>query len=157
MIALAALLGLGAALVQGGPLGGLGDGGAAIALPSALATGWASVRGPREAIVLVFVAAAILGVLSDARVGLFALALMPAAVTGTLATIGVPGRRTRVARAALAGWLGAAAYLLLLAVTAGGLPGGTAVAWGLAASAFIAATTCLALFPWRPNDRRLFA
>lgn len=156
MIALAALFGLSAALVQGGPLAALGDGGAAVALPSAFATGWAAVRGPREAVVLVLVAAAILGVLSEARVGLYAIALMPAAVTGTVAAAGTPGRRTRVTRAALAGWLGAAAYLVLLAVTAGGLPRGTAVAWGLATSALIAAATCMALFPWRPHDRRLF-
>lgn len=157
MIVIAALLGLCAALVQGGPLATLGDGGAAVALPGALAAGWAAVRGPREAVVIVFAAAAVLGVLSEARVGLYALVLMPAAAAGTLAGIGVPGRRTRAARAALAGLLGAVAYLVLPAVAAGGLPGGTAVAWGFAASTLVAAATCAALFPLRPHDRRLFA
>ncbi len=157
MIALAVLLGLCAALVQGGPLAALGDGGAAVALPGALAAGWAAVRGPREAVAIVFAAAAVLGVLSEARVGLYAFALIPAVAAGTLAAAGLPGRRTRAARAALAGWGGAAAYLVLLAAAAGGVPGGASVAWGFATSALIAAATCAALFPLRPHDRRLFA
>lgn len=157
MIALAALLGLCTALVQGGPLAAIGDGGAAVALPGALAAGWAAVRGPREAVVIVFAAATVLGALSEARVGLYALALMPAAATGTLAGVGLPGRRTRTARAAFAGLLGATAYLALLAAAAGGLPASAAIMWGLAASTLLAAATCAALFPFRPHDRRLFA
>lgn len=157
MIALAALLGLCAALVQGGPLAALGDGGAAVALPGALAAGWAAVRGPREAVVIVFAAATVLGALSEARVGLYAVALLPAAATGTLAGAGVPGRRARAARAAAAGLLGAAAYFVLLAAAAGGLPGGLALAVGSAVSTLVAAATCAALFPLRPHDRRLFA
>ncbi len=157
MIVIALVLGVGAALIQGGPLAALGVGGAAVALPGALAAGWAAVRGPREAIALVFAAAAILGVLSEARVGLFALALLPAAAAGTLAGAGVPRRRTRALRAAVAGLLGAASYLGLLALVADGWPAGVALGWGVAASATVAAVTCAALFPLRPHDRRLFA
>ena len=157
MIAVAVFLGLCAALAQGGPLAALGEGGAAVALPAALAAGWAAVRGPREAIAIAFAAAAVLGALSEARVGLYALALLPAVAAGMLAGIGVPTRRTRAARTALAGCVGAAAYVGLLHLASGGVPGGPQLAWGFAASTLMAAMTCIALFPLRPHDRRLFA
>lgn len=156
MIAFAVLLGIGAALVQAGPLATLGDGGAAVAFPGALAAGWGAVRGPREALAIVFAAAVVLGVLSEARVGLYALVLMPAAAAGTLAGVRDPGRRMRAARAACAGLFGAVTYLALLAAAAGGLSGNAAIAWGLAASTLLATATCVALFPLRPHDRRLF-
>lgn len=156
MIALAALFGIGAALVQAGPLATLGAGGAAIALPGALAAGWAAVRGPREALTIVFAAAVVLGVLSEARVGLYALVLIPAAAAGTLAGVRAPGRRMRTARAACAGLFSAGAYLALLAASAGGLSGSATIAWGLATSTLLATATCVALFPLRPRDRRLF-
>lgn len=157
MIAIAVVLGVCAALLQGGPLAALGDGGAAVALPGAIAAGWAAVRGPREAIALTFAAAAVLGALSEARVGLFAVALLPAVGAGTLAAAGVPGRRGRAFRSSLAGLATAAGYLGILALAAGSWPAGTAVAWGALACAAIAATTCLAAFPLRPHDPRLFA
>lgn len=157
MIALAVFIGLGTALVQGGPLAALGDGGAAVALPAAIAAGWAAVRGPREAVILVFTAAVILGVLSEVRVGLFALALLPSAVAGTLAGLGTPGYRTRVVRASASGLAGAVGYVALMAAVAGGLSGGPPIVWGFAMGTLIAAVTCAALFPSRPHDRRLFA
>lgn len=157
MIGIAILVGAASALVQGGPLAALGDAGAALAIPGALAAGWAAIRGPREAIALVFTAAAVLGVLSEARVGLFALALLPAVAGGMLTSADLPGRRTRSLRAALAGWFGAAFYALLLLLTAGVAPTGPSMAWGLAASGALAGLTCLLLFPLRPHDRRLFA
>ncbi|TAJ19987.1 MAG: hypothetical protein EPO65_05140, partial [Dehalococcoidia bacterium] len=149
MIALAVLAGLLSALVQGGPLASLGDAGAAFAVPGALAAGWAAVRGPREAIALAFSAAVVLGVLSEARVGLFALALLPAVAAGTLAMAERPGRRIRSIRASLAGWLGAVAYVVLLVVTAGVSPSGPSIAWGLLASGVVAGFTCLLIFPLR--------
>lgn len=154
---MAILAGAVTGLLQGGPLAALGDTGAALVLPGALAAGWAAVRGPREAIALVFTAAAVLGVLSEARVGLFALALLPAVAGGTLTSVDLPGRRTRSLRAALAGWLGAASYALLLLATAGVVPSGPSMAWGFAASGVLAGLVCLLLFPLRPHDRRLFA
>lgn len=157
MIVIAALLGICAGLLQSGPLAALGDGGAAAALPGALAAGWAAVRGPREAVVLAFAAAAILGVLSEARVGLFALALLPAVAAGTLAAVDVPGRRTRSLRAALGGVWAGAGYLAVLAAAAGDLPASPSLMWGVVAAALIAGVTCAAMFPLRPHDRRLFA
>ena len=157
MIAMAALVGICAGLLQSGPLAVLGDGGAAGALPGALAAGWAAVRGPREAVALAFAAAAVLGSLSEARVGLFALALLPAVAAGTLAAVDVPGRRTRSLRAALAGVWAGAGYLAVLAAAAGDLPTGTALVWGICVAAFVAGLTCAAMFPLRPHDRRLFA
>ncbi len=157
MILVAALLGVCAGLLQGGPLALLGEGGAAIALPGALAAGWAAVRGPREAVVLTFAAAAVLGVLSEARVGLFALALLPAVAGGTLAAADVPGRRTRSLRAALAGLCAGAGYLAVLAIPAGPPAAGASLVWGVTAAALVAGVTCAAMFPLRPHDRRLFA
>lgn len=157
MIALAVLTGVFAALLQGGPLASLGDAGAAFAIPGALGAGWAAVRGPREAIALAFSAAVVLGVLSEARVGLFALALLPAVAGGTLAMAERPGRRIRSLRALLAGWIGAVAYVVLLAITAGVSPSGPSIAWGLIGSGLVAGVTCMLMFPLRPHDRRLFA
>jgi hypothetical protein len=128
-----------------------------VALPAALAAGWGAVRGPREAVALVFASAAILGVVSEARVGLYAMALLPAAAAGALAMAHAPGRRARAARAGLAGFLGALAYLLAMALAAGRIPGGAGLWWGVLASAAVAAATCAAIFPLRPHDRRLFA
>lgn len=157
MTAVAVIAGLCAGLVQGGPLAVLGEGGAAVALPGALAAGWAAVRGAREAVAVVFAAAAVLGALSEASVGLYALALMPAAAAGVIAGLGTPARRTRTARATLAGLVGATLYLSLLAVVAGGPPRTAGILWGFAASGVLTASTTLVLFPWRPPDRRLFA
>ncbi|TAK75452.1 MAG: hypothetical protein EPO16_08970 [Dehalococcoidia bacterium] len=156
MIVIAVLLGTAAALVQAGPLAALGVGGAAVALPAALAAGWAAVRGPREGLAAVFAAAVVLGVLSEVRVGLYALVLLPAAASGTLAGMRAPGLRMRAIRAAGAGLLGAMAYVGLLVAMAGGRSGDATLGWGLATSAFVAATTCVALFPLRPRGGRLF-
>lgn len=156
MMVLAVILGTAAALVQAGPLAALGVGGAAVALPGAVAAGWAAVRGPREGLAAVFAAAVVLGVLSEARVGLYALVLIPAAASGTLAGVRSSGLRMRAIRAAGAGLFGAIAYVGLLLVTAGGRSGDATLGWGLATSALVAATTCVALFPLRPRGRRLF-
>ncbi len=157
MIALALVLGIAAALLQGGPLAALGDGGAAVALPGAIAAGWAAVRGPREAVATVLVAATVLGALSEARVGLFALALLPSAALGSLAVVGTPGRRPRTVRAGIAGLTGAFTYLSILALASRGWPEGVLILWGLTASVAAAALTCFVLYPTRPHDRRLFA
>lgn len=157
MTTLAILLGASAGLLQGGPLAVLGDGGAAVALPAALAAGWAAVRGAREATAVVFASAVVLGAVSEARTGLYAIALLPAAAAGTLAMAHAPGRRTRAARAGLAGFLGALAYLLAMGLAAGRLPGGAGLWWGFTTSAAVAAATCAVTFPFRSPDRRLFA
>jgi hypothetical protein len=107
--------------------------------------------------VLAFAGAAILGVASEAHVGLFALALLPAVAAGTLAAVDVPGRRTRSLRAALAGVWAGAGYLTVLAAAAGDLPAGPSLMWGVVAAALVAGMTCAAMFPLRPHDRRLFA
>lgn len=157
MIALALVLGIAAALIQGGPLAALGDGGATVALPGAIAAGWAAVRGPREAVATVLAAATVLGALSETRAGLFGLALLPSAGLGTLAVAGAPGRRPRMLRAGFAGLTGAFTYLGILALAARGWPEGGLILWGLITSVAVAALTCFLLYPARPHDRRLFA
>ncbi|MFA7250314.1 MAG: hypothetical protein WC273_11870, partial [Dehalococcoidia bacterium] len=53
-------------------------------LPVALLAGWAAVRRPREVWPVPLAAAAVLGVVSEGRVGIFALALLPGLALVTL-------------------------------------------------------------------------
>lgn len=134
-------------------------------LPVALIAAWAAVRDPREAWLAPVAAAVILGVVSEARVGWFLLALLPPAALATLAQRwehrgeATPGRR--IALAALAGTGGAIGYVVILAAGGGALdalwPEAGAIARSVSWTALLAAAGAAALWPLRPRGAGLFA
>jgi hypothetical protein len=96
---------------------------AAPVLPVALLAGWAAMRRPREASLAPLGAALVLGTVSEGRVGVFLLALLPALALATLTRLRERrGEGTAVRRfglAALAGAGGTLGYVLFLSLAAG--------------------------------------
>lgn len=96
---------------------------AAPVLPIALVAGWAAIRRPREAWPVPVAAAIVLGAVSEARVGVFLLALLPALVIVTLVRLrerrGEGTALRRLALAAVAGGAGALCYVLFLSLAGG--------------------------------------
>ncbi|MSQ31556.1 MAG: hypothetical protein EXR64_06030 [Dehalococcoidia bacterium] len=142
---------------------------AAPVLPVALLAGWAAVRHPREAWPAPLAAAVILGSVSEARVGAFALALLPALAIVTLVRDrerrGEGTAMRRLGLAAGAGAAGALSYVLVLWAAAGAAGGAAAspaaavpallvgVAWTGASATALAA----ALWPLRTDSGGFFA
>lgn len=128
---------------------------AAPVLPVALLAGWAAIRRPREAWPAPLAAAAVLGTVSDLRVGAFLLALLPVLAIATAVRLrerrGEATALRRLALAAVAGSLGTACYVLILSFAAGTAPalseGIVALLKGMACTAAIA--TILAAMMWR--------
>ena len=91
---------------------------AAPVLPIALLAGWSAIRRPREAWPVPVAAAIVLGAVSEARVGVFVLALLPALVIVTLVRLrerrGEGTALRRLALAAVAGGVGALCYVAFL-------------------------------------------
>ena len=138
---------------------------AAPILPVALLAGWAAVRRPREAWPIPLAAAVVLGVVSEGRVGVFALALLPALTLVTLVRLrerrgeATALRRLGLAASAAAG--GVLCYVLLTSApagTAGTLPGALlALLMSMAGTAVLATALAAALWPVRTDSGGLFA
>ena len=134
-------------------------------LPIALVAGWASVRAPREVAPALIVVAAILGAMSEARVGWYLIALLPVPAIA-LAFRSTEGRGTvtfarRALCSAIAGMLGAAIYVAILALSTGGLRTlpveVDAIVHGAAWTAALALLVATALWPLRAQSQGLFA
>lgn len=138
---------------------------AAPILPVALLAGWAAVRRPREAWPIPLAAAVVLGVVSEGRVGVFVLALLPALALVTLVRLRERrGEATAVRRLGLAAGAAAAGtlcYVLLTSAaagTAGTLPRAIpALVVGMAGTAVLATALAAALWPVRTDSGGLFA
>ncbi len=138
---------------------------AAPVLPIALLAGWAAVRQPREVWPVPLAAGIVLGAMSDVRVGMFILALLPALVILTL----VRARERRgeghilryVAFAAASAAAGGISYVVLLSVVSGttrALPAATpALVSGVLSTGVLAALLAACLWPLRPRSGGLFA
>lgn len=160
------LLAAGAAILQVGAVpAAFGEPLAAPILPVVLLAGWAATRRPREAWPVPLGAAVVLGTVSEGRVGLFLLALLPGLVVATLARLrerrGEGTATRRLALAALTGAAGALGYVTLLAAA-----GGTtstllgAVPWllgGMAWTGVLAALLAGLLWRVRSDSGGLFA
>jgi hypothetical protein len=135
-------------------------------LPVALVAGWCAMRGANETWSVLLLAPLVAGVLSEARVAWFLLALVPAVALGAALTPSVErrrppgvGHRLLVAAAVAAG--GTIAHAAILAITtqatvtaaeaAGHILGATA--W----TVLLAIAFALLLWPLRPRSRGLFA
>ena len=159
---LAALLGVGAALLQLGAAPALFEQQlAAPVLPLALIAGWGAVRGLAEVAPAAILAAIVLGVASEERAGWFLLAMLPTAALVVPALTLPPSRRLLLAPAAAAA--GVLAYQGLLQLSSGvasaPLTEGEALLGGAlwsAAAAFVLAALCWALRA-RPSAGGLFA
>jgi hypothetical protein len=129
---------------------------AAPLLPVAVIAAWATLRGEGDAWPALLVAAFVLGVASQLRVGWFMLALLP---TSALCAVVVrqAGGRFAFAPAAAAG--GAVAYLAVLSLAAA-RPATVLQPWEVllaaAWTALAAALIALVLQPFHPRPRRLF-
>jgi len=113
-----------AAIVQVGPLpAAFAQPLAAPILPVVLLAGWSAIRRPGEAALVPLGAAVVLGVVSEARVGLFLLALLPALALATIARQRDRRKHAtlprRLALAAGVGALGTACYVVMLTIAAG--------------------------------------
>lgn len=133
------------------------DGVAAPLLPVALIAAWATLRGDGDAWPALLIAAVVLGVASQLRVGWFLLALLPTAVLSAAAVRQVASRRLVFVPVTAAA--GAIAYLAVLALAAGSpaavlLPREMffAAAWTATAAVVVG----LALWPFHPRPRGLF-
>lgn len=123
---------------------------AAPVLPVVLLAGWAATRRPREAWPVPLGAALVLGTVSEGRVGMFLLALLPGLVVATVLRArerrGEGTAARRLALAALTGVLGGLGYVVLLAAatdTASMLPTAlprllSGIAWTGALAALLA-------------------
>lgn len=150
------LLAIGAAILQVGAVpAAFNQPLASPVLPVALLAGWAATRHPREAWPVPLAAAVVLGTVSEGRVGVFVLALLPGLALATLARLrerrGEGTASRRLALAAVAGAGGTLGYVVLLAAVAGTastLP--AALPWILAGMAWTAVVaTLLAALLWR--------
>lgn len=123
-------------------------------LPIALVAAWAVVRDPVEPALALPPVAWVLGVASEQPIGWLLLALVPALVLG--AAVRALGRSHAIAATVLAATLSALAYVAILAPgrLPDLLPSALATTGWTAAAALVAA---LALFPFRPRERGLFA
>lgn len=117
MIIIAALLGGLVGIVQAGPFEVLGSTVRSTAPLAALVAAWAAFRHQREAVAVSIAGILILAPLSEVRVAVFALALLPAIAGGRLARLGEPPPRLRMARLAVLG--GGAAVISLLVLSIG--------------------------------------
>lgn len=160
------VLAIGAAILQVGAVpAAFAQPLAAPVLPVALLAGWAAIRRPREAWLAPLGAAAVLGAVSEGRVGLFLLALLPALALATLARLRERrGEGTAVRRlglAAAAGAAGTLCYVLFLAVAAGTAAAVTsalpALLGGMAWTGLLAALLAGALWRVRTDSGGLFA
>ena len=118
------LLALAAAIAQIGLVpGAFAEPLAGPVLPVALLAGWTAMRRPKEAWPVPLVAAIVLGAVSEARTGMFVLALLPALGVATVARAGERrGEGTAIRRlglAAAAGAIGALCYVAVLSMAAG--------------------------------------
>lgn len=158
-------IGLLAALLQIGPLSLFTlDPLAVPVLPVALIVGWGTVRDPGETWPALLLAPAVMGMVSQERIGVFVLALWPAAALAGIARridrdpAGNPARRLLAASLAAVG--GAASYGALLTLASGqwrqlvGDAGPLVTATLL--TALLAIAVALAVWPWRPRPRGLF-
>jgi hypothetical protein len=135
-------------------------------LPVALLAGWCAVRSPVETWPIVLLTPLIVSPLSEERLGWFLVALLPAAVLGTLLSPieergAPPSVAHRLAVAAIVGAAGTLAHAALLATVAG-VPERLAqdlapIAGAAAWTALFAAAIAVALLPLRPRPRGLFA
>lgn len=165
-VPLLVLLALGASIVQVGALpGAFLEPLAGPVLPVALLAGWAAMRQPREAWPVPIAAGIVLGVLSEARVGIFVLALLPALAVATIVRArerrGEGTALRRLALAAGAGALGMLCYVFVLseatgtaAALLGALP---AILRGAAWTAVLATALAGALWRFRTTSGGLFA
>lgn len=143
---------------------------AAPVLPVALIAAWASMRDPRETWPALVVSAVLLGVVSEARIGGYLLALLPTAAAAVLLAAareerdrGTTSGARRLTEAAVAGAAGAAAYVTLLAI--GDAPGVLpleagaigAILFGAAWTGTVAVAIAAALWPQRSRSTGLFA
>ncbi|MEE8336611.1 MAG: hypothetical protein V3R95_00985 [Dehalococcoidia bacterium] len=156
--AVLAMLALAASLLQLGAIPAFFlDGIAAPLLPVALIAAWAMLRGDGDAWPALLVAAVVLGVASQMRVGWFLLALLPTAAFSAAVVRRVATRRLAFVPATAAA--GALAYLAVLALAAGS-PAAVmvpremflAVAWTAAAAAIAG----IALWLFHPRPHGLF-
>lgn len=138
---------------------------AAPVLPVALLAGWAAIRRPHEAWPIPLAAAVVLGTVSEARVGMFVLALLPALILVTLARVrerrGEATIPRRLALAAVAGATGAVCYVLLLSVAGGTTdalaPALLALLAGMAWTGVLATILAASLWRMRADSGGLFA
>ncbi|MGE3856597.1 MAG: hypothetical protein AB7G21_06550 [Dehalococcoidia bacterium] len=160
------LLAMGAAVLQVGavpaafhqPL-------AAPVLPVALLAGWAAIRRPREAWPVPLGAAIVLGAVSEGRVGLYLLALLPALAIATFVRLrerrGEGTASRRLALAAVGGAAGTLCYVLSIAAAAGTArtlsPALPALLGGMAWTGMLAALLAAALWRVRSDRGGLFA
>lgn len=140
-------------------------------LPVALIAAWAVMRDPREVWPALLVAGVLLGVVSEARVGSYVLALLPAVAAGmVLAAAGDRRDRAaasgprRLAAASVSGAVGAVAYVAVLALSGGtwaALPREAgaigAILLGAAWTGTMAIAIAAALWPLRQRGAGLFA
>jgi hypothetical protein len=154
-----------AALVQIGPLSLFTLHPLAVPLlPVAVIAGWAAVRRPGETWPALLLAPVVMGSVSQVPIGLFVVALWPAAALAALTRridrdpVGNAARRLPAAALAAVGAV--AWYSALLALAAGRprtlLVDPLAVSAAALATALIAAAVALAVWPWRPRPRGLF-
>jgi len=138
---------------------------AAPVLPVALLAGWAAMRRPREAWPVPLGAAVVLGVLSEERVGLYLLALLPGLGIATFLRLrerrGEGTASRRLALAAVGGAAGMLCYVLALAAAAGTgrmlSPALPALIGGMAWTGMLAALLAAALWRVRSDRGGLFA
>ncbi len=134
-------------------------------LPVALLAGWAATRRPREAWPVPLAAAGVLGALSEARVGVFVLALLPALLVASVLRArerrGEGTAPRRLALAAASGALGALGYVALLAQFEGAssdlLRAAPALVFAAISTALLATMCAAALWRFRTSSGGLFA
>ncbi|MPZ99357.1 MAG: hypothetical protein GEU80_08470 [Dehalococcoidia bacterium] len=133
-------------------------------LPVALVAGWCLVRGPAEAWPTLLLAPALLGVLSEERVGWFVLALLPTAAVAVallyFARNAVVRAPRRLASAACAGAVGAACHASVLALASGRplllVDAVAGLALAVCVTAALSALVAAAVWRTRPRARGLF-
>lgn len=137
---------------------------AAPVLPIVLLAGWAAIRRPAEAWPIPLAAAVVLGTVSETRVGLFLLALLPALLLITLVRQrerrGDGTALRRLTLAAGAGALGTACYVATLSLGSGTADllsrSAPALLGGMAWTAALAALLAAALWRVRARSGGLF-
>ncbi len=147
-----------AAMVQVGALPTLfAQPAAAPLLPIALFAAWGLTRDPSEVAPGIVLAAVIMGVSSEDRIGWFLLALIPTAALLVAARLATNAGLARVPAVAAAGTMLYLGTLLLAAGAVRALPAvATAMLTSAGLTALLALALALALWPLRPRPAGLF-
>lgn len=129
-------------------------------LPLAALAAWTAARGPLEAWAGLLPAPLLLGLTSDERVGWFVLALAPTPLIAAALGRG-PGAPRTLGAAAIAAVVGLVLYTALLEGVAGEarslIEGASALGRGALLTGLLAMLLGVALLPFRPRARGLFA